>query len=300
MAHTRRTASSLTDPKVSVVIPVYNEKDTIFEILRRVMDTDVRKEIVIVDDCSKDGTRDILENMVNLQASGETQAPALDGGDPVALNEFVSFSRRRIREKARRCGAVSRRPAAISCWCRTPIWNTIRSDYPKLLEPILDGRADVVFGSRFLGGPQRVHYFWHYVANKGADAALGHFHESEAYGHGDVLQSVPPGSVEGNPDQAPTASGSSRRSPRKFPKATGGFTKCRSAMPAARMKKERKLPGKTACRRSGASFATRLATEAAVADLVRDWCIGICFFVRRTKSRSFTPQTPFGMTIYWA
>src|SRR6267154_2278713 len=106
MAYPRHNPLALIDPKLSVVIPVYNERATIDEILRRVIETAPRKEIILVDDCSTDGTRQILEKMLQLQNAGETSAPALDG------------------------------------------------------------RADVVFGSRFLGGPQRVHYFWHYVANK--------------------------------------------------------------------------------------------------------------------------------------
>ena len=63
MAHQRRNPSALHDPKVSIVIPVYNEKSTIDEILRRVLDTEVRKEVISIDDCSTDGTRQILENM---------------------------------------------------------------------------------------------------------------------------------------------------------------------------------------------------------------------------------------------
>ena len=72
----RYSASSLHDPKVSVVIPVYNEKNTIDEILRRVLDTEPRKEVIVVDDCSTDGTRTLLETMAALQAKGETTAPA--------------------------------------------------------------------------------------------------------------------------------------------------------------------------------------------------------------------------------
>src|SRR5215510_9357287 len=87
----RRHPSAMVDPKLSVVIPVYNEKATIDEILRRVIDTSFRKEIVLVDDCSTDGTRQILEKMVQLKSSGETQAPAFDGGDPVELRDLRVF-----------------------------------------------------------------------------------------------------------------------------------------------------------------------------------------------------------------
>ncbi len=66
----------MVDPKISVVIPVYNEKATIDEILRRVLDTDGRKEIVIVDDCSTDGTRQILKEMERRGVEGEGASPA--------------------------------------------------------------------------------------------------------------------------------------------------------------------------------------------------------------------------------
>ena len=78
MAHQRHNPSARNDPQVSIVIPVYNEKSTIDEILRRVLDTEVRKEVIIVDDCSTDGTRQILENMAARQANGESFAPAQD------------------------------------------------------------------------------------------------------------------------------------------------------------------------------------------------------------------------------
>ena len=166
MSHIRRTATSLTDPKISVVIPVYNEKETIFEILRRVLDTDVRKEIVVVDDCSKDGTREILQDLAKRQTSGEVQTTALDGGEPLPLKDLRFFFQGQNQGK----GAALRRGFAIATGDIVLVQDADLEydprDYPKLLEPILDGRADVVFGSRFLGGPQRVHYFWHYVANK--------------------------------------------------------------------------------------------------------------------------------------
>src|SRR5260370_17304123 len=91
MAHQRRNPCALHDPKVSIVIPVYNEKSTIDEILRRVLDTELRKEVIIVDDCSTDGTRQILENMAARQANGDEFAPAQDGSDKIELRNLRFF-----------------------------------------------------------------------------------------------------------------------------------------------------------------------------------------------------------------
>jgi len=166
MKHTRRNPTALADPKVSVVIPVYNEKSTICEILRRVEETDMRKEIVVVDDCSNDGTRKILRELAERQGRGVTQAPAADGEDPVALENLRFF----FQEKNQGKGAALRRGFAEATGDIVLVQDADLEydprDYPKLLEPIKEGLADVVYGSRFLGGPQRVHYFWHYVANK--------------------------------------------------------------------------------------------------------------------------------------
>ena len=162
----RRNPSAIEDPKVSVVIAVYNEHATIEEILRRVAETDVRKEIIVVDDCSTDGTRQILEALAARKANGAAAAPAQDGGEPVALADLRIF----FQDENRGKGAALRRGFAEASGDIVLVQDADLEydprDYPRLLEPIVDGRADVVYGSRFLGGPQRVHYFWHYVANK--------------------------------------------------------------------------------------------------------------------------------------
>jgi glycosyltransferase involved in cell wall biosynthesis len=166
MAAHRRNASALDDPKLSVVIPVYNEKATIEEILRRVQDAALRKEVIVVDDCSTDGTRQLLEHMAARQTLGEREIAAHDGGEPVALGELRIFFQTANQGK----GAALRRGFAQATGDIVLVQDADLEydprDYDKLLDPIVDGRADVVYGSRFLGGPQRVHYFWHYVANR--------------------------------------------------------------------------------------------------------------------------------------
>jgi glycosyltransferase involved in cell wall biosynthesis len=166
MAHRRQNPTALDNPKVSIVVPVYNEKSTIDEILRRVLDTEFRKEVMVVDDCSTDGTRQILENMAARQANNETSAPAQDGGEPIELRDLRFFFQTPNQGK----GAALRRGFAEASGEIVLVQDADLEydprDYSVLLEPIIDGRADVVYGSRFLGGPQRVHYFWHYVANR--------------------------------------------------------------------------------------------------------------------------------------
>jgi len=166
MSVKRRNPAALNDPKVSVIIPVFNEKNTIDEILRRVLETDIRKEVIVVDDFSTDGTRQMLEAMAALQERGQTSAPASDGEDTIPLKDLRFFFQDANRGK---CAAMRRGFAQVTgeiVLVQDADLEYDPRDYPKLLEPILDGRADVVYGSRFLGGPQRVHYFWHYVANK--------------------------------------------------------------------------------------------------------------------------------------
>lgn len=166
MSAKRRNPSALDNPKLSAVIPVYNEKNTIEEILRRVQEADLRKEIVVVDDCSTDGTRQYLEGMMRAQEQGQSHVPAHDGGDAVDVRDLRIF----FQEQNQGKGAALRRGFAETSGDIVLVQDADLEydpkDYPVLLEPIIDGRADVVYGSRFLGGPQRVHYFWHYVANR--------------------------------------------------------------------------------------------------------------------------------------
>ena len=151
--------------KVSVVIPVYNEREFIEEVLHRVQATALDTEIIVIDDGSTDGTRRLLEDLHEAQAAGQRQVLAQNGKTLLDLEGVRFFFQDRNRGK----GAALRRGFEAAMGDVVLVQDADLEydprDYDKLLEPIFDGRADVVFGSRFLGGPQRVHYFWHYVGN---------------------------------------------------------------------------------------------------------------------------------------
>lgn len=129
-------------------MPVYNEEKTIREIVQRVQDVAIEKEIIIVDDGSNDGTPQVLDDMVsrydNLvlihQNRNQGKGAALKEGFKHVTGEIILIQDADLEYDPK--------------------------DYDLLLLPILDGRADVVYGSRFLGGPHRVLFFWHYFGNK--------------------------------------------------------------------------------------------------------------------------------------
>jgi glycosyltransferase involved in cell wall biosynthesis len=133
--------------KISVIIPVYNESKTIQEILRRVEAQGLATEILIVDDGSTDGTRLILESIPN---NGITRTIYHDcnQGKGAAIRTGIHESSGEIL--LIQDADLEYNPA----------------DYPALIKPFQDGVADVVYGSRFLGGPRRTTMFWHMVANK--------------------------------------------------------------------------------------------------------------------------------------
>src|SRR5574341_15410 len=133
--------------KLSVVIPVYNEVTTIEEIISRVSATPLEKEIIIVDDASTDGTQERLKKVSQLPVV-RLMYHDVNRGKGAALRTAFSHVAGDV---------VIIQDADLEYDPR---------EYPKLLVPILDGRADVVYGSRFLGGPHRVLFFWHYVGNK--------------------------------------------------------------------------------------------------------------------------------------
>jgi glycosyltransferase involved in cell wall biosynthesis len=136
------------DLLLSVVIPAYNENHSIHEILRRVRAVPIRKEIVIVDDFSTDGTRDILREMQQRDGDLKVVFHEQNQGKGAAL-------RTGFRETTGQIVIVQDADLEYD-----------PGQYPQLIQPIVEGEADVVFGSRFIGETHRVLYFWHSLANK--------------------------------------------------------------------------------------------------------------------------------------
>ena len=148
---------------LSVVIPVYNERDTLLDLLERVKAVPIHKEIVLVDDCSSDGTRDLLKKLEDEQTAREA-----DDKDARSANNrltIVYHGKNQGKGGAVRTGfgAVSGEIVLI----QDADLEYDPAEYPRLLHPIIEGKADVVYGSRFLGDqPHRVLYYWHYLGNR--------------------------------------------------------------------------------------------------------------------------------------
>ena len=151
--------------KLSVVVPVYNERAFIAEVLLRVQAVQLDKEILVVDDGSTDGTRALLQEFERAQSAGQREV-SLQNGQYLPLEgiRFLFQDRNRGKGAALRRGFEGATGDVILVQDADLEYDP--QDYAKLLAPIFDGRADVVYGSRFLGGPQRVHYFWHYAGNR--------------------------------------------------------------------------------------------------------------------------------------
>jgi len=139
------SAADQERPPVTVLVPVYNEIGTIRQVLEAVAATPVEKEIVVVDDCSSDGTPEEIEKL------------------EIANLRLVRHEKNQGKGAAVRTGFKEARGRIIIIQDADLEYDP--NNYEKLLEPILQDRADVVYGSRFLGGPHRVLYFWHFVAN---------------------------------------------------------------------------------------------------------------------------------------
>ena len=136
------------DLVLSVVIPVYNEKNTIREILRQVRVVPVAQQIILVDDCSKDGTRDVLRELEQTDTDLTIVYHDKNQGKGAALRTGFQHARGQI---------VIVQDADLEY---DP------AQYPQLLQPIIEGKADVVYGSRFIGESHRVLHFWHSQGNR--------------------------------------------------------------------------------------------------------------------------------------
>ena len=133
--------------KLSVVIPVYNERNTILEILQHIQKVALPKEIIVIDDGSTDGTHGILQGVppsedikIIFQPYNMGKGAALRKGFEVVTGDIVVIQDADLEYDP--------------------------SEYPVLIQPILENKADVVYGSRFLSGPHRVLFFWHHAGNK--------------------------------------------------------------------------------------------------------------------------------------
>jgi glycosyltransferase involved in cell wall biosynthesis len=142
-----RTPLDRDQVRLSVLVPVYNERNTIDLILDAVHATPMRKEIIVVDDCSTDGSDEILRELRE------------QGRIDVLFRQPVNQGR----------GAAIRKAMSLSTGDIVIVQDADLEydpgDWPVLLEPIIEGKADASFGSRFLGGPHRVLYYWHSVGN---------------------------------------------------------------------------------------------------------------------------------------
>jgi len=135
------------DVLLSIIIPAYNEETTVREVIERVLDVPYKKEVVVVDDGSTDNTRQVLADL-----------------DAPEIKRFF-HEKNQGKGRAIQTGLEHATGDIILIQDADLEYNPV--DYPVLLQPIFDGRADVVYGSRFAGsGAHRVLYFWHYLGNR--------------------------------------------------------------------------------------------------------------------------------------
>jgi len=132
--------------KLSIVIPIYNERETLETLIAKVNAVDYDKEILLIDDFSSDGTREVLKKYENKEDF-----------------QVLYHDHNQGKGAALRTGFSNVNGDIIIIQDADLEYNP--ADYGTLIEPILDGRADVVYGSRFLGGPHRVLFFWHSIGN---------------------------------------------------------------------------------------------------------------------------------------
>jgi len=159
--------------KLSVVVPVYNECKTIREILRRIKAVRIPKEIILVDDCSRDGTREVLREIESEELELTNLATA-SSATPTTHHSSLTTQQNTVRvlyhERNQGKGAALRtgfsRVAGTVVIVQDADLEYDPAEYTQLIAPIIDGRADVVYGSRFIGDTHRVLFYWHFLGNQ--------------------------------------------------------------------------------------------------------------------------------------
>jgi hypothetical protein len=223
--------------KLSVVIPVYNEAKTIRELVRQVLAVPVEKEIVSSTTAPR--TAHATSSPSRRQGRRPRLLPAGEPGKGAAVARGF--------QEARETWSSFRRGPRVR-----------PEGVPEALKPIVEGHADVVYGSRFLGGGERRVLYFGTRSAPHVDARVQHVHEPEPDGHGDlrkmfrreVIQSI---TIES------AGSGSSRRSRRRSRAAATASTRCPSRTTGARTRRARRSLGRTPCRLSGRSSSTACA-----------------------------------------
>ena len=140
-------------PTLSVVIPVFNERGTIEEVFYKVYENELVTEIIMIDDCSTDGSLEIMKNLLKKESPKKK------------VQIIISENKKNIgKGGSLRSGFKLASSEVIVIQDADLEYNP--KEYSNLIQPIADNKADVVYGSRFIGGTHRVLYFWHYIGNK--------------------------------------------------------------------------------------------------------------------------------------
>ncbi len=149
------------DLVLSVVMPVYNERQTVRQVIERVLAVPIRKELVVVDDCSTDGSREILQQLEDEVAERK------EGGEIELLERLTVLYHDHNQGKGAALRTGFSHVSGDIVVVQDADLEYDPAEYVRLIQPIIEDKADVVYGSRFLGDqPHRVLYFWHYLGNK--------------------------------------------------------------------------------------------------------------------------------------